>query len=37
MGSDPFLAKAEHGERFLGLAATALAEDLRAFLAEPDA
>jgi creatinine amidohydrolase len=37
MGSDPFLAKAEHGERFLELAATALAEDLRAFLAEPDA
>ena len=33
MGSDPFLAKADHGERFLDLAATALSEDLKAFLA----
>jgi creatinine amidohydrolase len=32
MGSDPFLAKAEHGQRFLDLAATALSEDLNAFL-----
>ena len=32
MGSDPFLASAEHGARFLELAATALAEDLAAFL-----
>jgi creatinine amidohydrolase len=32
MGSDPYLAKADHGERFLDLAATALAEDLQAFL-----
>jgi creatinine amidohydrolase len=37
MGSDPFLAQADHGERFLELAAAALAEDLRSFLAEPDA
>ncbi|HYP03370.1 MAG TPA: creatininase family protein [Cyanobium sp.] len=35
MGSDPYLARAEHGERFLDLAAAALAEDLEAFLAEP--
>jgi creatinine amidohydrolase len=34
MGSDPFLASAAHGERFLDLAATALAADLTAFLAE---
>jgi len=34
MGSDPYLASAEHGERFLDLAATALAEDLLAFLAQ---
>ncbi|MEB3156566.1 MAG: creatininase family protein [Cyanobacteriota bacterium] len=32
MGSDPFLARVEHGERFLDLAATALSEDLRTFL-----
>ncbi|MFN7677647.1 MAG: creatininase family protein [Cyanobacteriota bacterium] len=32
MGSDPFLATADHGERFLDLAATALSEDLKAFL-----
>jgi creatinine amidohydrolase len=32
MGSDPFLARADHGERFLDLAATALSEDLRTFL-----
>jgi creatinine amidohydrolase len=32
MGSDPFLARADHGERFLDLAATALSEDLMAFL-----
>jgi len=37
MGSDPFLAKAEHGQQFLDLAATALAADLTSFLAEPDA
>jgi creatinine amidohydrolase len=35
MGSDPFLARAEHGERFLELAAAALAGDLADFLAEP--
>jgi creatinine amidohydrolase len=35
MGSDPYLAAADHGERFLDLAATSLAEDLSAFLAEP--
>jgi creatinine amidohydrolase len=34
MGSDPFLAQAEHGARFLDLAAAALADDLTAFLAE---
>jgi creatinine amidohydrolase len=34
MGSDPFLASAEHGARFLDLAATALTADLAAFLAE---
>ncbi|MEB3184023.1 MAG: creatininase family protein [Cyanobacteriota bacterium] len=34
MGSDPFLARADHGQVFLDLAAEALAEDLRAFLAE---
>ncbi len=32
MGSDPFLASAEHGARFLELAAAALSEDLAAFL-----
>jgi creatinine amidohydrolase len=37
MGSDPFLASAEHGQQFLDLAATALAADLASFLAEPDA
>jgi creatinine amidohydrolase len=35
MGSDPFLARPEHGERFLALAAEALAEELEAFLQEP--
>ncbi|MFO7630614.1 MAG: creatininase family protein [Prochlorococcaceae cyanobacterium] len=35
MGSDPFLASAEHGARFLDLAAEALSTDLEAFLAEP--
>jgi creatinine amidohydrolase len=35
MGSDPYLARAEHGARFLDLAAEDLAEDLEAFLAEP--
>jgi creatinine amidohydrolase len=35
MGSDPSLATADHGERFLDLAATALAADLSEFLAEP--
>jgi creatinine amidohydrolase len=34
MGSDPFLASADHGARFLDLAATALTADLAAFLAE---
>jgi creatinine amidohydrolase len=32
MGSDPFLASAEHGARFLAVAATALSEDLAGFL-----
>ncbi|KAF0654159.1 amidase [Cyanobium sp. Copco_Reservoir_LC18] len=32
MGSDPFLASAEHGARFLELAAAALADDLADFL-----
>jgi creatinine amidohydrolase len=32
MGSDPFLAKADHGQRLLDLAATALVDDLEAFL-----
>jgi len=36
MGSDPYLAQPEHGARFLDLAATALAEDLRRFLADRD-
>ena len=36
MGSAPFLAQAEHGERFLELAADALAEDLRQFLTETE-
>ncbi|MFM8525467.1 MAG: creatininase family protein [Cyanobacteriota bacterium] len=35
MGSDPFLATAEHGARFLDLAATALTEELSRFLADP--
>jgi creatinine amidohydrolase len=35
MGSDPFLAQAEHGSRFLNLASGALLADLEAFLAEP--
>ena len=35
MGSDPSLATAEHGARFLDVAATALAADLERFLAEP--
>ncbi|MCS5697950.1 creatininase family protein [Cyanobium sp. FGCU-52] len=34
MGSDPYLAQPDHGERFLDVAATALAADLEAFLAE---
>ena len=34
MGSDPSLARAEHGERFLELAAEALTEDLSRFLEE---
>ena len=33
MGSDPYLAKADHGERFLDLAATALCKDLEQVLA----
>ena len=32
MGSDPSLAEAHHGERFLDLAAGALAKDLQRFL-----
>ncbi len=36
MGSDPFLAQAAHGARFLELAAEALAEDLREFLTEAE-
>ncbi|MEB3200268.1 MAG: creatininase family protein [Synechococcaceae cyanobacterium] len=35
MGSDPFLAQPEHGQRFLDLAATSLCEELAAFLQEP--
>jgi creatinine amidohydrolase len=35
MGSDPFLATADHGERFLEVAAAALAKDLERFLSEP--
>lgn len=34
MGSDPYLARAEHGAALLELAAAALSEDLRRFLAE---
>jgi creatinine amidohydrolase len=37
MGSHPHLAQPEHGERFLDLAADALAADLERFLADdPD-
>jgi creatinine amidohydrolase len=35
MGSDPSLATAEHGSRFLDVAATALTADLQRFLEEP--
>jgi creatinine amidohydrolase len=35
MGSDPFLARAEHGARFLDVAASSLVRDLEAFLEEP--
>ena len=35
MGSDPYLATADHGARFLDLAATALVEDLSEFLSDP--
>ena len=35
MGSDPYLASADHGARFLDLAATALLADLQRFLQEP--
>jgi creatinine amidohydrolase len=35
MGSDPFLATADHGEQFLEVAAAALAKDLERFLSEP--
>ena len=35
MGSDPFLATAEHGKRFLDVTATSLAADLQRFLEEP--
>ena len=33
MGSDPYLAKAEHGAQFLSMAASALRDDLATFLA----
>ena len=32
MGSDPFMAKAEHGQELLNTAARALREDLESFL-----
>jgi len=35
MGSDPYLACAEHGARFLDVAATALCRDLEQFLQDP--
>lgn len=35
MGSDPYLAKAEHGESLLKIAASALREDLRTFMTAP--
>ncbi len=35
MGSDPSLATAEHGARFLDVSAAALAKDLERFLGEP--
>jgi creatinine amidohydrolase len=34
MGSDPYLAQADHGARFLDVAAASLVEDLREFLAD---
>jgi creatinine amidohydrolase len=37
MGSDPYLAQADHGARFLDCAATALVDDLRDFLADSPA
>ncbi|MFM9111591.1 MAG: creatininase family protein [Prochlorococcaceae cyanobacterium] len=37
MGSDPYLASADHGRRFLDLASGALLADLESFLAEPEA
>jgi creatinine amidohydrolase len=37
MGSDPYLAQAEHGARFLDVAAASLVEDLRDFLADSPA
>ncbi|MFN5193431.1 MAG: creatininase family protein, partial [Cyanobacteriota bacterium] len=37
MGSDPSLARADHGSRFLDLASAALLADLEAFLGESDA
>ena len=37
MGSDPYLAQADHGARFLDAAASALVEDLRDFLADAPA
>jgi creatinine amidohydrolase len=36
MGSDPYLAQADHGQMLLELAATALASDLQSFLATDD-
>jgi creatinine amidohydrolase len=36
MGSDPYLAQADHGRTLLELAATALAADLQTFLASDD-
>ena len=35
MGSDPYLAKPDHGAELLNTAATALRDDLESFLAAP--
>ena len=37
MGSDPYLAQADHGARFLEVAAASLVEDLRDFMADAPA